>query len=378
MTLPPPPTVITSASQLAALLKDLSAYPAVAVDTESNSLYAYHERVCLLQFSTPEADYVVDPMAGLDLAPLGALFADPSVQKVFHAAEQDVGWLKRDFGFRFANLFDTMWAARILGWPRVGLADILREVFGVHTDKRYQRYNWGKRPLSPEALAYAMLDTHYLLPLRDMQAEALERLDRAEEAAEVFAQLAQTPPATPPFGPDAFWRMKGIHDLTERERAVLWELYLWRDRVASGRDRPPFRVLGDRALLALARLRPRRMEDLVGIKGLSPYLVRRYGRALLDAVRRGEAGRPPEPPTRSSRPDNEVVERYHVLRAWRRRVAARRGVDTDVVLPNAVLWALAERNPTTLEELEDIPGFGPWKRQTYGEAILRVLATINQ
>ncbi|HIQ02195.1 MAG TPA: ribonuclease D, partial [Anaerolineales bacterium] len=290
MTHPASPALIASQAGLSALLDSLFAAPAVAVDTESNSLYAYYERICLIQLSTRDADYIVDPLAELDLSPLGELFADPTIQKVFHAAEQDVAGLKRDFGFRFADLFDTMWAARILGWPHVGLADVLQETFGVRTNKRYQRYNWGKRPLEPAALAYARLDTHYLLPLRDLQAEALERMGRAEEAYEVFARLTKTPPATVPFGPEAFWRVKGGRDLTERERAVLWELYRWRDRVARERNCPPFRVIGDRTLVAIAQVQPRTVEALSEIRGLTRRLVHRYGRALLAAVARGEAG----------------------------------------------------------------------------------------
>ena len=374
----PPPIVITSPAQLAAFLEEASAHPAVAVDTESNSLHAYHEQVCLIQLSTRQADYVVDPLAGFDLSPLGELFADPSVQKVFHAAEQDVGWLKRDFGFRFANLFDTMWAARILGWPRVGLADILEETFGVRTDKRYQRYNWGERPLSPEALAYARLDTHYLLPLRDLQMEALERMGRMEEARELFAQLTETPAAGQPFGPGAFWRMKGVRELAPEELAVLWELYLWRDRVASERNLPPFRVMGDRTLLALARARPRSLEEMGRVPGMNPHLVERYGRAVLKAVARGRKSAPPRPPAREPRREEAVVERYQALRAWRRREADHRGVDVDVILPNAVLWALAERNPATPEELAEVEELTPWKRRTYGEAILNTLAASSR
>jgi len=375
MTHPASPALIASQAGLSALLDSLFAAPAVAVDTESNSLYAYYERICLIQLSTRDADYIVDPLAELDLSPLGELFADPTIQKVFHAAEQDVAGLKRDFGFRFADLFDTMWAARILGWPHVGLADVLQETFGVRTNKRYQRYNWGKRPLEPAALAYARLDTHYLLPLRDLQAEALERMGRAEEAYEVFARLTKTPPATVPFGPEAFWRVKGGRDLTERERAVLWELYRWRDRVARERNCPPFRVIGDRTLVAIAQVQPRTVEALSEIRGLTRRLVHRYGRALLAAVARGEAGPVPERPPHRPRPKEAVMERYRALRAWRRRMAARRGVDADVILSNATLWSLAERKPITMSDLETIEGLGPWKRKTYGQAILQVLTT---
>ncbi|HHS98071.1 MAG TPA: ribonuclease D [Chloroflexi bacterium] len=375
---PPSFTLVRSQEQLTTLLERLLSRPTVAVDTESNSLYAYHERVCLIQFSTEEADFIVDPLAGIDLSPLGDLFANPTIQKVFHAAEQDVANLKRDFGFRFANLFDTMWAARILGWPRVGLADVLEETFGVHTDKRYQRYNWGKRPLPPEALRYASRDTHYLLPLRDLQAEALERSGRMEEAGEVFAQLAETGPASNPFGPSAFWRLKGLDDLPPRERAVLYELFLWRDREAARRDVPPFRVMGERTMRILAHLRPHTLDDLSRVRALRPKTLHRYGEAILEAIARGERRPPPEPPPSPPPPAEPVLQRYHALRAWRREVAARRGVENDVVLPNAVLWALAERNPTSLGELADVPGLGPWKRKTYGPAILEVLATSDR
>jgi len=373
-----PLTLVRSQGLLTASLEHLLAHRTVAVDTESNSLYAYHERVCLIQFSTRDADYIVDPLAGLDLSPLGDLFADPAVQKVFHAAEQDVANLKRDFGFRFDNLFDTMWAARILGWPRVGLADVLWETFGVRTDKRYQRYNWGKRPLPPEALKYASRDTHYLLPLRDLQVEALERSGRTEEAAEVFAQLAETPPASNPFGPSAFWRLKGLDSLPPKERAVLYELFLWRDREATRRDVPPFRVMGERTMRVLARLRPHTQEELARLHLLRRRTLQRYGRAILGAIARGERNPPPTPPAAPPPPDESVIHRYHALRAWRRQVAAERGVKSDVVLPNAALWALAERNPTSPDELTDIPGLGPWKRTTYGPAILKTLAASNE
>lgn len=365
-------SLVATESDLAALVDTLRGEPAVAVDTESNSLYAYHERVCLIQLSIPRADYIVDPLAGLDLSGLGTIFADGAIQKVFHAAEQDLAGLGRDFGFRFANLFDTMWAARILGWRRVGLADLLWEAFGVRTDKRYQRYNWGRRPLEPQALAYARMDVHYLLGLRSLQVEALERADRVEEALEVFGQLARIPAADSPFGPEPFWRMKGIRDLGDQELAVLWELYLWRDRVARERDQPLFKVMGNRTLIELARVRPQTLGELAAVRGVAGQTVRCHGREILAAVARGRQSQAPQPLPRHP-PEEQVLERFEALRAWRRRVATGRRVDPDVIVPNAVLWTLAERNPATMRDLERIPGLGPWRCNTWGPDILGVL-----
>ncbi len=154
-----PSQVITHAAALRTLANELQRHPIIAVDTESNSLYAYRERVCLIQFSTPLADTLVDPLALDDLTPLAPIFADPKIEKVFHAAEYDLICLKRDFGFEFANLFDTLVAARILGRKHVGLGAILAAEFNVEQDKRFQRANWGARPLPPDHLFYAVQDT---------------------------------------------------------------------------------------------------------------------------------------------------------------------------------------------------------------------------
>ena len=375
MTHLPPPTIVTTPSQLAALLDVLSAQPAIAVDTEANSLYAYRERVCLIQFSVPGADYIVDPLANLDLSPLAPIFADLNVQKIFHAAEYDVMCLKRDFGFRFAGLFDTMRAARILGWPRVGLGDVLKENFGVHTNKRYQRYNWGQRPLEPEALAYAGLDTHYLLPLCRLQTDALVQKGRREEAQEVFDQVAASEPVSHTFNPEDFWRIKGAHDLTGREQAILRELCIWRDQEARRRDRPLFKVLNDHILLAIVQAYPSASRELAYVDGLKPYHVRRYGKRIMRAIGQGERARSPKHPPSSPRHSEAEAARFQALRVWRKQVAAARGVDADVIVGNAVLWALAEQNPRTLNDLNRIEGLGPWKRKTYGEAIMRVLAS---
>src|SRR5439155_5268068 len=135
--------------------------------------HAFRERVCLIQFSTPDADYIVDPIRLRDLRGLGAFFANPDQQKVFHAAEYDIVCLKRDYRVDVRSIFDTMSAARTLGWPQVGLAGILATHFDVKMNKKFQRADWKRRPLTPEQLDYARLDTHYLLALRDKQVAAL-------------------------------------------------------------------------------------------------------------------------------------------------------------------------------------------------------------
>ena len=183
-----PPIWVDTPDMLDSMIQRLNQEPVIAVDTESDSLYAYFEKVCLIQFSVPGADYLVDPLALKDLSSLAPIFADAAVEKIFHAAEYDVMVLRRDYNFEFANLFDTMLASRILSWPRYGLGSILAERFGVTQDKRMQRHNWGRRPLTTAEMEYARLDTYYLLDLRELLLAELQKTDLLAEAQETFQE----------------------------------------------------------------------------------------------------------------------------------------------------------------------------------------------
>ena len=162
----PPPLWVDAPVVFHQMIGDLSAESRIAVDTESNSLHAYREQVCLIQFTTPLKDYVVDPLALNDLSALGPIFSDPKIEKIFHAAEYDLICLRRDFGFKISNLFDTMHAARRMGYPYVGLDNLLAEKFQFEMDKRHQKADWAVRPLTAAQLDYARLDTHFLFALR--------------------------------------------------------------------------------------------------------------------------------------------------------------------------------------------------------------------
>ncbi len=365
--------VICTPEALSDLAEVLAAHPMVAVDTEANSLYAYQERVCLIQFSVPGVDYLVDPLALEDLSLLAPLFASTEVEKIFHAADYDLMVLHRDFGFEVRALFDTMWAARILGWPKVGLGDILALHFDVHLNKRFQRYDWGQRPLPQEALTYAWMDSHYLLPLRQLQKAELEATGRWPEALEVFNYLATTVTVPADDSNDRhFWRIKGAHDLRPRELQLLYQLFRWRESTARNLDRPPVKVLSNARLMRLAQVQPQTRDELFAT-GLSSGQVRRFGAEILRALRANPLPDPPSLP-RHVRPSDDVLERYKVLKAWRKNIADARGVDSDVILPNAVLWELAENPPQDMHALLEISGIGPWRQATYGPDLLQLVA----
>jgi ribonuclease D len=368
-----PPIIVDTQDGLVRLIDDLLHQRHVAIDTESNSLYVYQERVCLIQLSTSTDDYLVDPLGLDDLSPLGTLMAEPRVEKIFHAAEYDIMCLRRDFDFEFASLFDTLVSVRILGWERIGLASILEGEFGVKASKRYQRADWGARPLSKEMVRYAQMDTHYLIPLRERLHTELERAGHMEEAHEAFDELLSIGAHASPFNPNGFWSINGISNLAPRQKAILRELYLFRERAAQERDRPPFKVMSDSVLLRLAEREPSALGAIRNIPGMSNGQVHRYGEGILGCIRHGRTAKAPPRPPRPPRPDQGLLARYDALRNWRKQRARKRGVESDVIVSKDVLWKLAKVYPRTPEQLAAVKDLGPWKRKTYGDEILRVL-----
>jgi ribonuclease D len=373
----PPPILVADEDSLGRLVQTLGSPPIVAVDTESNSLHAYRERVCLIQFSTPDADYVVDPIRLQDLSGLAPFFANPGQQKVFHAAEYDIVCLKRDYHFDVAGIFDTMSAARTLGWAQVGLADILATRFGVTMNKKYQRADWKRRPLTPEQLDYARLDTHYLLALREKQVAALTAAGACDEAQEEFDRLARlgSDQEKASQDPAAFWRVKGARELGPGQAAVLRELFAYREQQAERADFPPFKVMGEATLLELARRAPRQMADLQAVPGMTPDQIRRHAEGLLRAIEAG-LNAPGQVAPQVARETDEIQDRYDRLHTWRKNTAKLRGVESDVILPRTALWDLARRVPRTFDELTQIADFGPWRREKYGKEILALLSRV--
>src|SRR5512139_2828597 len=353
------------------MIRDLAVQPRVAVDTESNSLHAYREQVCLIQFSTPTTDYILDPFVFNDLSALGPLFSNPGQEKIFHAAEYDLICLTRDFGFEFANLFDTMYAARVLGYPLVGLDNMLSEKLGITIDKRYQKADWGARPLTPAQIDYARLDTHYLFQLRDALEQELAEKDRLELAREDFARASKIEQPREKVNGASWRRFSARKDISLRELTILSELCHFRDRIAEHLYRPPFKVLDDDTLLAVARNLPEKDVDLAGI-GLSSKQIRLWGNDLLHATRRG-VDAPLVTREQIRRPTDAVLRRLERLKNWRKTTAKEMGVESDVVLPKVYLNTLSEKPPRNLKELEEALAESPWRFRHYGPQILKIL-----
>lgn len=366
----PAPVWVDTPDGLRRMCASLLPQPRIAIDTEANSLYAFREQVCLIQFSIPGVDYLLDPLTLHDLTPLADIFCNPAIEKVFHAAEYDLLGLQRDYGFTFTNIFDTMLAARILGYKQLGLGSLLAEKFQVEIDKRFQKADWGARPLPPGLVDYARLDTHYLLELRDVLEQELRDRERLDLAREDFQRSCYVTNGSRQVK-ERWERIDGQQDLTPRGRTILNELCLSREKLAERLKRPLFKVLNDQALLKLAQTEPDSI-DALKTAGLSERQIDRFGRAVLEAVQRGQTA-PLVKPTEIEKPSNAILNRLNKLKNWRKKKAEELGAESDIVLPRVYLMPLAEYNPRTLEALSVVMSDSPWRLEHFGAEILKSL-----
>ncbi len=370
--------LITAKEHLAEVVVELAQCRRLAFDTESNGFYAHKEKVCLIQISSPSEDFIVDPIAFKDISALAPLFADPGIEKLFHAGEYDVLCLKRDYGFTFANLYDTMIAARILGAKELGLAAAIERHFGIVISKRLQRADWGKRPLTHEMIRYAQGDTHFLMRLADIQKKLLLEKGRMEDAKESFIDLAALEPTLKTFDPEGFWKLVGRDIIDGHPMAVLKEIWLYRENQALSRDRAPFRVMPEDLMVRIAQAMPETRAALAAVCGMSPYILERFGAGLLAAIEKGKTAPPisrsPSMAPKLKRLSDLEWRTFEALRAWRKIRSGNDAVEPVVIMTTGNLRALAvhaccNHSGDPLSPLSEL------KRNRYGSDILQVLTT---
>jgi ribonuclease D len=368
--------IITKADRLSEVAAILRRQTELAVDLEMDSLHHYQEKVCLIQVSTRTESWLIDPLALKDLSPLAAPLGDPNILIVMHGADYDIRSLHRDFGIEVRNLFDTMIASRFLGITEFGLAALLKARFGIELNKKYQKADWSKRPLSPEMSAYAAADTSDLLPLYDqLSAELIGkgRLKWLEEECRLVCQARVSEKEGP-----LFLSCKGAGKLKGRTLAVLEGLLQLRDHQARELDRPPFKVISAETLLEAAEKRPRTVSDLSGIKGMTPGQIHRFGERILTAVSSAlalpEEDLPRFPRLRRDEPTDGSKERLKRLKSWREQHSSLQGLEPGVVAPNWLLEAVADAYPASPAELDGIAGMREWQKELYGQELLHEMA----
>lgn len=348
----------------------------IGLDLESNGFFRYPERVCLVQVSAPSGAFVIDPLAVEDLSALGEALANPRVETILHSGSYDVVSLDRDWGFRLGKIFDTQIAAAFTGIRRLGLAPVLESVLSVSIpkEKNLQRSDWSVRPLSEKALSYAAGDVLHLFDLRDALGDKLRRLGRERWAEEECRRLAASRYEKP--DPEmAVFNVKGWRSLDARGLAILKALVEYREDQAAVTGRPPFRIVPDMALTALAA-KPN--SDLSRVRGIGRYARGRLAAGIRRAIADGKAADPVRPPPaprrrRLSRAETAVAGgRLAALKAWRAEIGRSLDLDPALIWPMTVLQRVA-RNPDALDDELNSEEVRDWQRAEFGDSIREAL-----
>jgi ribonuclease D len=348
----------------------------IGVDTEADSRHHYPEKVCLIQVEADGQNFLIDPLARLDLSAFGPVLADPSVEKILHGADFDLRGLHRDWGFTVSGLYDTNVAAKFAGLERLGLAALIEDLLGVTIPKdlRLRRADWSKRPLSAEALGYAVEDVVHIGAVRDAVAAKVVGLGRQTWAAEEFTRLEEVRYEAP--DPETvFFGVKGTHALDGKGLAVLKELYELRDAEARRADRPPAFVIPAEALVHICAHPDAELDT---VPGLATSVLRRLGRDLKRAIEIGVAAPPiarPAPPYPfRPRPTSAQAKRLQHLKDWRIAEGTKLALDPSLLWPMRSMERLA-REPGTLDSELESSDVRAWQQQAgFADSLRAVLA----
>lgn len=370
-------TYVDSAEGLVQLTEALVAVPRVGLDTEADSLHHYFEKVCLIQLSFSGSNYVVDPLAGFPLTEFLEVLSRKEL--ILQGADYDLRMLKKTFEFRpKAPVFDTMLAAQVLGYERIGLAALAEKICGVMLSKSGQKSDWARRPLSAKQLDYASDDTKYLEAIADAMTRELQETGRLDWHRECCERVVETSWLDGRNDAKEAWRIKGSSKLVPKELVFVREIWKWRDEEARRRDRPPFMILLNEDLLELARWRA--VDRQAPLHAGPKFMKRITGENLVrleSAIRSAEnlssSEWPAVPERIRSRERQPSPEKVEALLAACKTIAGELKIEPCFLASRATLTAVARHEPRSIEKIMETSGMMRWQAALMMPAILNAL-----
>ncbi len=366
--------LIVDQPALETLLGELRAAGTFAYDTEFIGELTYHPNLCLIQVATTRMVALVDPMAMLELRGLWELFADPGVEKIVHAGQQDVEPIARHLNGRGAqNVVDTQIAAGFCGmaYP-VSLAKLVLEVMGIKLGKGLTFSHWDQRPLSAVQLRYAADDVRYLPAIWDLQKRTLIAAGHLDWANAEFDAVCD--PSLFGFKPDvAYLKIRGATSLSMAGQSVLRALTIWRDAAARAVDAPARALLKDDVLIELARSPIKEVDRLSRVRGLPRPIEAEYGQKIVETTIK--ALESPLPNTGAAKSvEASPTERFRAESLFTAACAicVLQGIDPGLLINRQDVLDLHRRHLDD-QNVYDLPVMTGWRREALGEPLLSLL-----
>ncbi len=335
---------VDSTQKFETLLRQLSSHKVIGLDTEFISEGRYEPELCLVQLSTTDQIYIVDPIVLPDLRSMWDLLAAPDREIVTVAARQEIKFCAKGAGTAPACVLDRQIAAGLLGYGYpLSHTNLCLRVINARVNGGESFTDWRKRPLRPVQLEYAADDVRHLLPMREKLLARAQKMNRTSWVRGECDQLVKAV-----MREDERWRISGSARLSRRQLAVLREVWRWRDRQASGLNVPVARVLGDSMLIEVARRSPATVEDLFSIRGLDSRLLRKAEQDVVDAVAAARSIAEADLPSNERRDDPpQVAVLSKLLSVAVGNLAAEAEVDTALLATTSdiqefVRWFLSQ------------------------------------
>ncbi len=345
---------------------DAGEVDACFIDTEADSLHHYQEKLCLIQLGVGGQFALIDPIAIKEPEMRPLIETLDRLEIWMHGADYDLTMFRRTYGWVPRAVRDTQIAARLAGHRQFGLASLVERNFGVTMSKASQKADWSRRPLPEKMLTYAVDDVRWLPPLVENLKEELEDMNRWSWFEQSCAGLRADVLARPERDRDEAWRVTGSGSLKPKGLALLRAIWLWRDGMAAGRDVPPFRILNNQQMLAMAE--EFEDDDRVSISERWRGSWRKTFLETVDSVRASDPGTWPQRPRKKGRRTSEDERnRIEKLCRTRDRIAEKLGIDTALLGSRAVIEDLV-LDPET----EGADHLMPWQREALGEALHQV------
>lgn len=345
---------VDSAQKFEVLLRELSPQPVIGLDTEFISEGRYEPELCLVQLSTSDRIFIVDPIVLPDLKPMWDILATPDREIVTVAARQEIKFCAKGAGVAPACMLDLQVAAGLLGYGYpLSHTNLCLRILNARVNGGESFTDWRKRPLRPVQLEYAADDVRYLLPMREKLLARAAKLERTSWVRGECDHLVKTV-----MREDERWKISGSARLSRRQLAVLREVWRWRDRQARTLNVPVARVLGDSMLIEVARRSPATVEDLFSIRGLDSRLLRKAEQEVVDAVSRARSIPESDLPSNERRDDPpQVGVLTKLLSVAVGNLAAETDIDTALLattsdLQEIVRWFLDQENTPLPDVLE--------------------------
>jgi ribonuclease D len=361
------------------LLEHMEPSGSIALDTEADSLYHYYHKVCLIQLTFDNQNYILDPLSKIDFKPFLKMLVHKPM--ILHDAGYDLRMMRSTFDFiPRGEVFDTMLAAQLLGHTKFGLGSLVEKYFGIVMPKGGQKSDWSRRPLSDNQLEYASEDTFYLHKLADIFAKDLEKLDRTSWHTEwCLKTLDAAENYTPSVDPEDAWRIKGSRYLDVTGLNQLQQIWKWRERQSQIQDVPPFKVMGNSLLMKLAVWSATNPHDPLSSGPRLPgnckgRRLEELRKAIAIAHNIDESKMPQHPkPKRHPKPPPETNAIFEKLKVECDKIAEELNLATQVVAPRALLKSIAIRQPTNFKEITQCGAIMEWRAKVLEPAIKDIL-----